>query len=300
MIYYRNNDTLIESVYEFNYPILENYINKCSTVDNSFFIMENTTYVKNCLFALTEDMIESCNEDIDIIKQNCILEAVKIDWLMKNFLSKPNDYKGLKQDMKTIISANNLDDSKLKTNKKGILQACKRVLIVLSDIMVPGGAAATALGLGAIVPKIGATAATVSKAATTASKVHLLSKATAGTVGTVAGLINPIVIVGGIVAFILGFILNRLIRLAIDNSEFNNIKDDCYQIIDQLEANANATSDPKLKKQYLDAAKQLRDSVIKHDRSSNPNVQPQVNNQNSKDMNNKINNIKKETKQVST
>lgn len=295
MIFYRIDSTpVVENVFEFNYPILENYINNCN---KDYFIPEGTTYVKNCLFALTEEMIESYDENT--IRQSCILEAVKIDWLMKNFLSKPNDYKGLKEDMKTIIAANNLDDSKLKSNKKGILQACKRVFLILNDLAVPGGAATTALGLGAIVPKIATVGAKAGKAAKTAGRFGIISKTTAGTIGTVGGMLSPITIIGAIVAFLLGFIINRLIRLAIDNSEFNNIKDDCYQLIEQLETNANNTNDPKLKKQYLDAAKQLRDSVIQHDRSGKQNKTintPITNNQqlstNSNSMPNKMNTIK--------
>lgn len=257
------------SNYEVHQPLaISSLVEECiSNADSSYFILESGEYIKNCQFCLTDDIIEECFHDITLINNRCILEGAKMDWIMKNFMKTPGNYKGLKEDLNQIIAANNLDDTQLKTNKKGILQACKRVLLIINDILVPGGAAATGLGLQALLPKLGKIAGTATQAAGTATKVGLISKGTGATIAGVAGALSPVAIVGAIVTFILGFIINRIIRLLVDKSDFDNLRNDCYAIIDQLEANAAKTNDPSLKKKYLDAAAQVKNSIKKYDQT---------------------------------
>lgn len=134
---------------------------------------------------------------MDLVEQHALLEGAKFDLLMKNFLKEGKDYKGLKADLKEIIDANDLDDSKLASKGKSLLHICKRVLQICYDIGAAIGTGGTAVSL------------------------------VAGAVGMLAAGTGPmalIPIIYGIVNFVIAFIINRLIRLLVDHIEFDTVK----------------------------------------------------------------------------
>lgn len=196
-------------------------------------IGESTITNYSCF--IDRELIEECSNNYDLVMQSAMLEAAKMDMKLKNWLKEGEDYKGLKADVKKLIAANNLDDSKLKTGKKGLMHICKRILQVMYDISLP--------------------VAGVSTAATVAGAFFL---------GPVAGVAS---LIGSIVGFVIGFIINRLLRLAVDTVEFDAIRDDAYDIKDQLERKAKDEKNEKLAEKYKKEAEKLGEAIKRYSKS---------------------------------
>ena len=192
------------------------------------------TYIKNCEFAITEEMIEECGHNPDLIAQAAILEGAKIDWALKNWLKEGQDYKGLKAEVNKIVEANNMDKEALQSKGKGFMHVCKRILQIWYDLAIPsavGTTAAQTVGLAAV----GAPGAIVASTA-----------------------------IGGILGLITGFIINRLIRYLVDTVEFNTIKKDAQNIVTELRANARKAEDKKIADKMNKEADRLEDAIIKY------------------------------------
>lgn len=212
-------------------------------------IYENGTLIKNCNFALTDEIIESCMGNTYLIRSSCILEGAKIDMTLKNFLKEGKDYKGLKKDLREIIRANDLDTDELQTDRKGFMHICKRILQVTYD-------------LGAVVGGVLGVADIISAGTIGAGYASLFG----GTAGAVMSSATVFIVIFAIISYVIGFIINRLIRFAVDSVEFNTLKKDCNKIVDQLEDLANKTNDKKKADKYRKEAQRLKDSIRKYDR----------------------------------
>ena len=202
-------------------------------------INENAEYIKNCSTFVNDALMENYMGDHDLISQSAILEGSRIDLALKNFLKEGKDYKGLKNDLRTIIDVNNLDDKYLTSGSSKFIHICKRIIQVLLDIdaaVIP--AAAVAGGVGSAV------AATM-----------------------VGGISIPLVIIIAILDFVVSFIVNRLLRYLVDTIEFDTIRNDTKEIISDLRSKADDTDDEKLKKKYLENANKLSEALKKHSKA---------------------------------
>lgn len=200
--------------------------------------------IKNCACFVSENMILECYGNSELIKQQAILEGAKLNLLLKNFLNEGEDYKGLKKDLKEVINANNLSREDLSTGKKGFMHTCKRILQVLIDInvlLLPAKAGNTVLRSN-VTTLINGVFQTVSIPLTTR-------------------------IINAILNFVIGFIINRLLRFAVDTIEFNELKKDCESIINDLESmskKAKKEGNDDLAKKYQNEADHLKESIKKY------------------------------------
>ena len=238
MIYNRNtNNAFFENV---------RFLNESSGISiakktGESLINENCELIKNCDFAISEEAIREFYGDMDLVEQHALLEGAKFDLLMKNFLKEGKDYKGLKADLKEIIEANDLDDSKLASKGKGLLHVCKRVLQICCDIDAAVGAGIGGVGIGA------------------------------GIVGLLASGAAPIAlipIIYCIVGFIVSFIINRLIRLLVDHIEFDTVKKDAQDIVSDLRKQARSTDNKKLADKYTAEADKLEAAIAKYSKKN--------------------------------
>lgn len=233
-LYYYNESTT---------PVYD-HINEASNYFyNNDIIYERGNLIRNCSFALSDDILESCLGDEFLIRSSCILEGAKFDFLLKNFLNKGKDYKGLKKDLKEIIRANDLDKDELRTGKNGFMHVCKRIIQVSYDLCIPIGTVTGVVNLVNLSQYNNAIASMFVASATTAVASTIL---------------------GGIIGFVLGFIINRLIRYCVDTIEFNTLKKDCDDILDQLEDLARKCKNPKQADKYRKEAKRLEDAIKKY------------------------------------
>lgn len=193
--------------------------------------------IKDCSYLITESMMIECMNNTDIVRQVAILEGAKLDLQLSNWMKEGKDYKGLKKDLKEIINANNMDKSELASKGKGFMHTCKRILQICCDIdaaFMPGASILS-----------------------TAAKASVLSAA-----GAAAGI--PGVIVLGIIGFVINFIINRLMRLLVDTIEFNTIKKDAEDIVDDLRSKAKTVEDPSAAKKLNSEADKLEKSIKKY------------------------------------
>lgn len=191
-------------------------------------------------------MITECGNDRSLIEQSCLLEGAKMDLLLKNFIKEGKDYKGLKSDLNEIIKANNMDDKQLTSKGKGFLHICKRILQILVDIdsmLLPVN-----------------TASNIAIGVRMAKDVNMA----AAMFGATASVALAPVIIKAIITLIVNFIINRLLRLAIDAIEFSVIKSDAEEIVKELRKMAENTNDNKLKKKYDSEADRLEQSIEKY------------------------------------
>ena len=187
-------------------------------------------------------MIYSNHNGIIPVNQDIILEGAKFDLFLKNYMDEGKDYKGLKKELQTIIKANDLDSSKLRDKSTGFMHNCKRIIQISTDletIAIPAGVVVgTAKGAGGLAIKLGLTGITAELA--------------------------PAIIIGGIIAFIVTFICNRIFRYIVDIGEFNTLKKDAEDIVNQLRSNAKNTSDKELAKKYNSEADKLESAIVKY------------------------------------
>lgn len=218
-----NESTSSEKKYEVGFELSRNIIS------------ESGALIKNCDFAVTDELALEAAFDLTIIEEYALLEGAKLNLKLKNFMDEGADYKGLKKDLKEIIKANNLSDEELRTGKNNFMHICKRVLQVLCDVsVIVGGVYTTSQVLSSIVI-----------AGMTGQPVVLLAMA-----------------VPAILGFVIGFIINRLERLLWDTIEFNTIKKDAQDIVKDLREAAK--KNPKMEKKFNDEADRLEESIKKY------------------------------------
>ena len=198
-----------------------------SYTTNNRKIISESGIIKDCSCFVTEEMIAECSNDQTLIEQQALLEGAKFSMWINNFLKEGKDYKGLKSELKKVMDANNMSDERLKTGRKGFMHACKRILQILMDInFVTGGVSGIMALLGSIA--------------------------------------IPPLFIGGLLGMIVGIIVNRLIRFAADSAEFDAIKEDSEEIVNQLRSNAKNTKDKKFAKKYNDSADRLEEVIKKY------------------------------------
>ena len=205
-------------------------------------VYDEGTIIRNCDCFITENMVEECFGNADLIRQSAILEGAKIDWKLKNWLREGKDYKGLKKEVKEIIKANDLDDSDLRGNGRKFMHICKRILQICEDIGIAIGAG-TAIG----------------------------QMATGLAVSAVSPIIGVSYIVGTIVGFVIGFIINRLFRYLWDTLEFNNMKEDAENIVSDLRRNARKAENKKMADKFNSEADRLEAAIKKYSKKSKDN-----------------------------
>ena len=190
------------------------------------------TLINDCRAFLTETMILECSNDRDLIYQNCLLEGAKFDMTMKNFMKEGEDFKGLKKELKEIMKMNDMDDSELQSNVNSPAHVVLRILQILEDLCV-----VYSIGVG-------------------------------GTQIILSGF-NPIILIGSIIGFAIGFLINRVFRFLWDSIHFNVIKKDCENIVLQLRKMSKDTKDSKLQKKYSDEADRLEAAIEKYSAKRN-------------------------------
>lgn len=246
MKYFRNAYDFADKLESEKYNVYIECVNRLS----DSLILENGEYIKNCNFLLSQELYESCYHDKDIIREHCLLEGAKLDLTLKNFLKEGQDYKDLKKNIKELVKAYDLNDEDLISGKRKLLHICKRILQVLSDIesvLIVGGSSA-----GAVAILFSMTAEDV---------------AMAGGIGATIFEMGAGLIFVAIITFIYYF-LERLFRVLVDYVEFDTIRKDANNIIDQLEDNAKKSKDKKLKKEYKEKAEELKNKLRKYENKS--------------------------------
>ena len=185
-------------------------------------------FVKEASEFVTDAMIVECFNDTGLIHQSAMLEAAKMDTVLKNFMKEGKDYKGLKKDLNTILEANDLPKEEFGRKSSKLLHVCKRVLQVCYDLDAAiGGVVAT----GGIV----AAAATM-----------------------------PAMLPSYIIGYVIAFICNRLLRYAVDVVEFKNLEGDVNNIISDMRAAAKNCEDEKRAAKLNASADKLEESLRKH------------------------------------
>lgn len=198
-------------------------------------ISENGGLIKNCDFAITDDLVFEAAFDLATIEECALLEGAKLDLKLKNFLQEGEDYKGLKKELKKVIDANNLSDEKLKSGKNDFMHICKRILQCCEDILAVFNTFYT----------VGYTAGGIALGLATGQPVIILCA-----------------VVPNIIAFVIGFIINRLCRLLWDTIEFETIKKDAESIVKDLRKSAEKA--PKLEKKLNAEADRLEAAIEKY------------------------------------
>lgn len=215
--------------------------------DFSDIVYSEGVYFKNCSNLVTEEMISECCGDASLVEQSAILEGAKLDLALKNFLKEGQDYKSLKKDLNEIIKANDISDEALRSDGRKLLHVCKRVLQYAYDISA------------IIVPVVGAG--------------EIASKTVIGAKIVKTGLMAPagltVTVVCSIIGYVVGFIINRLIRFLIDTVEFKTVKEDAEDVVRELRSNAKKANDPKLAKKMESEADRLEASIAKYSKKSN-------------------------------
>lgn len=210
------------------------------------------TYITNCDIFVTDDMINECCGDRNLIEYSALLEGAKIDLALQNFLKEGKDYKGLKKDVKDIIKANDLDPDNYRSKGKGFMHVCKRILQVCEDIAVP-------LGIGTDVASIAGGLKMASKANAAAAAFGLASVA-----------VSPMtIVINGIITLVISFIINRLFRYLLDTIEFNTIKEDAIDVVRDLRISASKANDPKIAEKFNKEADRLEESIKKYSKKNN-------------------------------
>ena len=185
-------------------------------------------FVKEASEFVTDTMIAECFNDTGLIHQSAMLEAAKMDTVLKNFMKEGKDYKGLKKDLNTILEANDLPKEEFGRKSSKLLHVCKRVLQVCYDL---DAAVAGVIGTGGVV----AIAATM-----------------------------PAMLPMYIISFVVGFICNRIMRYVVDVVEFKNLEGDVNNIISDMRAAAKNCEDEKRAAKLNASADKLEDSLRKH------------------------------------
>lgn len=200
--------------------------------------------VENCEIFITDEMVNECYFNIGLIEQAALLEGAKIDIALKNFIDEGEDYKGLKRELKKIIDANNMSKDELKTGKNGFMHTCKRILQILIDID-----SILTLGLNSGI------------AATTAIHLSKANKVLAifGGKVSIAGYI-----IKSIVQIVVLFIINRLLRYAVDAIEFAELKKDAKAIVEDLRTMAKKADSKKDADKFNKEADRLEDAIAKY------------------------------------
>ena len=225
--------------------------------DFTDIVYSEGTYFKNCSNLVTEEMIAECWGNRSLIEQSAILEGAKLDLTLKNFLKEGQDYKGLKADLEKVIKANDISNETLKSDGRKFLHICKRILQVMYDISpilgIPVAGAQVATGVAAANMKADA-----------ASAIGDIFGVGTGAAGGIIKTGITVSIFNAIISYIIGFIINRLIRFLIDTIEFKTIKDDAEDVVRELRLNAKKAKDPKIAKKMESEADRLEESIAKY------------------------------------
>lgn len=223
----------------------------CRSMTKSYsnIIYTEGTYIKNCDCFVNEQMIAECGGNQDLVRASAILEGAKFDLALKNFMKEGEDYKGLKSDLNEIIKANNMSDREIKSGKNGLMHACKRILQVVYDLEA------------ALVPVNGAI-----QISTSVKAAKQLNALYAGF--GVAGASTAHIVIGGIVGLVIGFIVNRLLRMLFDTIEFNTVKKDAESIVSDLRREASKAADPKIADKFNAEADRLEASIEKYSKKN--------------------------------
>ena len=200
--------------------------------------------VENCEIFITDEMVSECHFNVDLIEQAALLEGAKIDIALKNFIDEGEDYKGLKRELKKIIDANNMSKEELQTGKNGFMHVCKRILQILLDISI-------CISTGF---EIGTTIAAV-------ANVGQINKVLALFGGKVS---VASIIIKSIAKLIVGFIINRLLRYAVDAIEFAELKKDAKTIVEDLRTMAKKAESKKDADKFNKEADRLEDAIAKY------------------------------------
>lgn len=204
------------------------------------YLINTNDIHSNCNCFITEQMIYECCNNSYIVKQQAILEGAKFDLFFSNFLKEGKDYKGLKKDLNDIIKANSLSTDKLKTGKNGIMHKCKRVIQILLDIsgVLCTGGDIVSIGI------MGISSIRNSKTDIDPRNLFKLIKMGLG--------------------FVIGFLITKVLRFAVDSVEFKSIEKDCKTIISDLNKASNKAKkngDNELADHYDNEAKRLEKAL---------------------------------------
>lgn len=211
-------------------------LDECASI-----VLEDGSRVNGCDMFISDEMINECFGNAELIKQSALLEGAKMDWGMKNLFKEGKDYKGLKKDVNEIISANNLSKDELRSKGKGFMHICKRILQVCEDLSV-------FFSVGTIVGNTSKAAVVIAAGATPVGVAMIIST-----------------IVGGVI----GFIINRLFRYLYDTAEFSAIKKDAEDIVSDLRRQAKKTDNKKYAEKLNKEADKLEDSIAKYSKKNN-------------------------------
>lgn len=204
------------------------FINENNESNPLEYIYSESGLVKDCSIFVTEEMISECSNNIDLIRQQALLEGAKFDLMLNNYVNEGKDYKGLKKELKAIMKANKMSDEELKTGKKGILHSCKRAVQIILDLIsvsLVGGAVGWGISSLILIP---------------------------------SAFLIPVL------RFVLAFITSRLFRLAADAVEFDAIKKDAKKIVSDLRSNAKKSKDKSTSKKLNREADKLEFTIEKY------------------------------------
>lgn len=209
----------------YNNPIFINEslkINKKNIPYN--VIYENGEFIKNCDMFITNELLENYQYNRDMVTRAALLEGAKLDLFLKNFIKnfmrEGKDYKGLKQLINDVADECNKSGDTIyaegKSGARKFLHICKRILQVLLDV-----GTLCALGFSGMTLASG-----------------IIGVFTAGPGALLTAILT-------IIHIVIGIIVSRAERYAVDFVEYRNAVGDAKSVVKELEALKTTKTDPK-------------------------------------------------------
>ena len=214
--------------------------------DYTGFVLESGSMIKNCDLFVTEEIIEECLGNKELVGMTVLTEGARLNAILDSLFPEGKDYKNIKENLNKVIKANDLSDEELRTKSKGFFNICKRILQALLDFEL----AASAVIYGA---KSGQVAA-----AGVVATILTSNPATAS--------IAMMTLVSLALVYIVNFIINRLLRFVIGKVELKAAINDTKEIIEQLKKMSNETKNEKLKEKYQTSIEKLEKAIKKYNK----------------------------------
>lgn len=210
------------------------------------FVLESGSMVKNCDLFVTEEIIEECLGNKELVGMTVLTEGARLNAILDSLFPEGKDYKNIKANLDKIVKANDLSDEELRTKTTSLFSICKKILQALLDLELTVAAVLYSFKTGKVI-----------------SAGFIASIVTA----------NPTVVAAAVAAlitvalmYIVNFIINRLLRFIVDKVALKAAINDTKDIIEQLKKMSNETKDEKLKEKYKTSIEKLEKAIKKYNK----------------------------------
>ena len=112
---------IFEQVQFLNTDVVTETKNDYNLDDYKGFVLESGSMIKNCDLFVTEEIIEECLGNRELVGMHVLTEGAKLNAILDSLFPEGKDYKNIKANLDKIIKANDLSDEELKTKSSGLL-----------------------------------------------------------------------------------------------------------------------------------------------------------------------------------